>query len=80
MFRNGIHGTTKTCITYDAINAAYLDARKRIRKLNFFCIFCWYVDNAHWRLVSMEVCLVYIIMKIDFLHFFFRMSWNTKTK
>lgn len=30
--RNAIHGTAKTCITYDAINAAYLDARKRIRK------------------------------------------------
>lgn len=30
--RNSIQDTTKTCITYDAINAAYLDARKRIRK------------------------------------------------
>lgn len=25
-----------TCITYDAVNHAYIDARKRIRKLNFF--------------------------------------------
>lgn len=31
--RNSLHGGGKTCITYDAINAAYLDARKRIRKL-----------------------------------------------
>lgn len=30
--RNAIQDTSKTCITYDAINAAYLDARKRIRK------------------------------------------------
>lgn len=30
--RNAIQDTAKTCITYDAINAAYLDARKRIRK------------------------------------------------
>lgn len=30
--RNNINDHSKTCITYDAINAAYLDARKRIRK------------------------------------------------
>lgn len=33
--RNSISDHTKTCITFDAINAAYLDARKRIRK---YCI------------------------------------------
>ncbi|XP_055300072.1 peroxidase [Sitodiplosis mosellana] len=31
---NSIQDTTKTCITFDAINAAYLDARKRIHVSN----------------------------------------------
>lgn len=26
---------THTCITYDAVNQAYIDARKRIRKFKF---------------------------------------------
>lgn len=32
LYRGPYNGDS-TCITYDAVNAAYLDARKRIRKL-----------------------------------------------
>lgn len=32
IYRNPYSGGAGTCITYDAINAAYVDARKRIRK------------------------------------------------
>lgn len=38
-FRNP-HIGGHTCITYDAVNQAYLDARKRIRKLKrFYLVF-----------------------------------------
>lgn len=43
--RNNAHDPSKTCITYDAINAAYLDARKRIRKY----------QSAHLQFNSTEI-------------------------
>jgi len=37
-YRNPYNNGPGTCITYDAINAAYLDARKRIRKLILYLV------------------------------------------
>lgn len=56
--RNSVHDPSKTCITFDAINTAYLDARKRIREYFWRLHWTWIMNNLELirnRVISTDV-------------------------